>query len=125
MNNCALIGRLTRDIELKHTANDIAVANFTIAVDRKFKKQGEERETDFIPIVVWDKLAEFCFKYLSKGTRIGVTGEIRTRSYDAADGTKRYVTEIVASGVDFADSKPSGNGGKNQETSSQDEDFNL
>lgn len=99
MNKTVLIGRLTKDPELKFTpGKGMAVATFTIAVDRKFSK---EKEADFIPIVVWGKQAESTANYMSKGKLIGVSGRIQTRSYDAKDGTKRYVTEVVADEVQF------------------------
>lgn len=91
MNSVALIGRLTKDPEEKRTANDKAVCAFTLAVDRQF---GDE--TDFLPIVAWGKLAEICGKYLARGKQVGITGEIRTRSYETQNGEKRYVTEINA-----------------------------
>ncbi len=121
MNNVSLIGRITKEIELRYTPNGIAVANFTIAVDKRFKKDGE-REANFIPVVVWNKTAEFVKKYFDKGVRIGVTGEIQTRSYDGKDGQKRYVTEVLANGVYFADGK--GNSSVSEDVTSE-EEFDL
>lgn len=115
MNKAVLIGNLTKDPELKATANGIAVCTFTIAVTRKFKDQNGERQTDFIPIVTWRALAENCGKYLEKGKKVAVTGQINTRSYDAQDGTKRYVTEVVADDVEFL-SPQSGNGSQQMPT---------
>ncbi|KZL90482.1 single-stranded DNA-binding protein [Clostridium magnum] len=101
MNKVVLIGRLTKDPELKFTpGTGTAVATFTVAVDRKFSKDGQ-KEADFIPIVVWGKQAESTANYTGKGKLIGISGRIQTRSYDAKDGTKRYVTEIVAEEVQF------------------------
>ena len=101
MNKVVLIGRLTKDPELKFTpGTGTAVATFTVAVDRKFSKDGQ-KEADFIPIVVWGKTAESCANYTAKGKLIGISGRIQVRSYDAKDGTKRYVTEIVAEEVQF------------------------
>ncbi|AAK81643.1 single-strand DNA-binding protein [Clostridium acetobutylicum] len=101
MNKVVLIGRLTKDPELKFTpGTGTAVASFTLAVDRRFKKEGQQ-EADFIPIVVWGKQAESTANYMSKGKLMGVSGRIQTRSYDAKDGTRRYVTEIVAEEVQF------------------------
>ncbi len=101
MNKVVLIGRLTKDPELKFTpGNGTAVATFSIAVDRRFKSEGQPT-ADFIPIVVWGKQAENTANYMSKGKLIGISGRIQTRSYDAKDGTKRYVTEIVAEEVQF------------------------
>ena len=105
MNNVSLIGRLTTAPELKHTQSNMAYTRFSMAVDRSYAKQGEERQTDFINIVAWGKTAEFVCKYFMKGQRIGITGEIRTGSYTAQDGTKRYTTDVVASGVYFCESK--------------------
>jgi len=99
MNRVVLIGRLTKDPELRFTpGNGTAVTTFTLAIDRKFSKNNE---ADFIPIVVWGKQAESTANYMSKGKLIGIGGRIQTRSYDAKDGTKRYVTEVVAEEVQF------------------------
>ena len=103
MNRAILIGRLTKDPELKYTPNGVAVAKFTLAVDRPFVKQGGTRETDFIDIVVWQKQAENCAKYLGKGRLIAVEGRLQIRSYDAQDGTKRKAAEVVADNVKFLD----------------------
>ena len=101
MNKVVLIGRLTKDPELKFTpGNGTAVATFTIAVDRKFSKDSQ-KEADFIPVVVWGKQAESTANYMSKGKLMGVSGRIQTRSYDAKDGSKRYVTEVIAEEVQF------------------------
>ena len=105
MNKVCLIGRLTKDIELKTTQSNNQVANFTLAVNRRFTKEGEERQADFINIIAWGKTAEFCNKYFSKGQQIGVTGRIQTRTWDDDEGKKHYVTEVVAEEVDFADGK--------------------
>lgn len=108
MNKAFLIGNLTRDPELRKTPNDISVCTFTIAVNRRFKTASGEQETDFLPIVVWRGLADNCARYLQKGNPVAVVGEIRTRSYDAKDGTKRYVTEIQADDVQFLPKGQSG-----------------
>ena len=110
MNNVSLIGRLTADPELKHTQSGTPMARFTIAVDRSFVKQGEERQADFISITAWNKTAELVCKYFSKGKRIGVTGEIRTGSYTDRDGNKRYTTEVWANNVEFIDLKSDSTG---------------
>jgi len=107
MNKVILMGRLTRDPELRYTSNNLAVCSFTLAVNRGFAKQGEERQADFIPIVVWDKQAEFCSKYFTKGLQVVVVGRIQVRSWDDSEGKKRYATEVVANEVYFADSKRS------------------
>lgn len=101
MNKVVLIGRLTKDPELRFTpGNGTAVTTFTIAVDRRFSKEGQ-KEADFIPIVVWGKQAESTANYMSKGKLIGISGRIQTRSYEAKDGTRRYVTEVIAEEVQF------------------------
>lgn len=101
MNKVVLIGRLTRDPELKFTPGaGTAVATFTIAVDRKYKRDGQP-SADFIPIVVWGKIAESTANYMSKGKLISIAGRIETRSYEAKDGGRRYVTEVVADEVSF------------------------
>jgi single-strand DNA-binding protein len=102
MNKVVLIGRLTKDPELKFTpGTGNAVTTFTIAVDRRIPNKDGQREADFIPVVVWGKTAESVANYVSKGKMLGVSGRIQTRSYDAKDGTKRYVTEVVADEVQF------------------------
>ena len=106
MNKAILMGRLTKDPELRYTSNNnTAVCNFTIAVDRKFSRQGEEKQTDFITIVVWSKLAEFCGKYFQKGRQVAVVGRIQTRTWDDSEGKRHYVTEVVAEEAYFADSR--------------------
>ena len=108
MNRVVLIGRLTRDPELRYTSgNNAAVCNFTIAVDRGFTGQSGEREADFIPVVVWNKQAENVKNYLNKGSQVAVEGRIQVRNYDDQNGQKRYVTEVIASNVEFLGSKNS------------------
>ena len=101
MNKAIIIGNLTRDPESGQTVGGIARTTFTIAVNRRYTNQQGVREVDFIPIVTWRQTAELCARYLSKGRKVAVEGSIQTRSYDAQDGTKRYVTEIVADNVEF------------------------
>lgn len=109
MNKVILMGRLTRDVELKQTqTSNTSVANFGLAVNRRFVKEGEERQADFINIVAWGKLGEFCSKYFKKGQQIGVVGRIQTRTWDDDQGMKHYVTEVVAEEAYFADSKRDG-----------------
>lgn len=107
MNKVFLIGRLTRDPELRYTGSNIAVASFTVAVNRNFTNQSGEREADFINVVVWRKQAENIKNYLKQGSQIAIDGRIQTRSYDGEDGKKRYITEVVADNVQFLDSKGS------------------
>jgi single-strand DNA-binding protein len=99
------MGRLTRDPELRHTNSGTAVASFTIAVDRDFKSQGGEKETDFIDIVVWRSTAEFVSKYFTKGRMAVVEGRLQIRDWNAQDGTKRRNAEVIADNVYFGDSK--------------------
>ena len=99
MNIAILVGRLTRDPELKYTPNGVAVCNFTLAVDRAFSK---DKEADFIPVVVWQKLAESCANHLSKGRLVAVAGRLQIRSYEK-DGQNRRIAEVVASEVKFLD----------------------
>ena len=101
MNKAIIIGRLTRDPEMRTTASGINSTSFTVAVSRNYANQNGERETDFINCVAWRKQAENISKYCTKGTQVAVEGRIQTRSYDAQDGTKRYVTEIIADNVTF------------------------
>ena len=107
MNKVFLIGRLTRDPELRYTGSNVAVASFSLAVNRNFTNQQGEREADFINIVVWRKQAENVKNYLSQGSQVAIDGRIQTRSYDDNDGNKRYVTEVVADNVEFLGSKSS------------------
>ena len=109
MNKCVLMGRLTRDVDVRYTqTNNTMVANFSLAINRRFAKEGEERQADFINVVAWNKTAEFVSKYFKKGQQVGVIGRIQTRSWDDEQGQKRYVTEVVAEEVYFADSKRDG-----------------
>ncbi|MGN1227561.1 MAG: single-stranded DNA-binding protein [Christensenellales bacterium] len=101
MNKVILIGNLTRDPEISTTANGISMCRFSIAVSRRFKNAEGEAETDFFNIIAWRAVADNCGKFLKKGTKVAVVGSIQNRSYDAEDGTKRYVTDIVADEVEF------------------------
>ena len=109
MNKVFLIGRLTRDPELRYTGSNTAVATFSLAVNRNFQNQQGEREPDFINIVVWRKQAENVKNYLSQGSQVAIEGRIQTRSYDDNNGQKRYITEVVADNVEFLSSKNSSN----------------
>ena len=101
LNKVILMGRITSDLELKTTSSGISVTSFTIAVERGYVKQGEERKTDFINCVAWRNQAEFICKYFAKGSLVAVEGEIQTRQYQAKDGSNRHATEVVVSGVSF------------------------
>ena len=105
MNKAILIGRLTRDPELRYTSTGRAVCQFSIAVNRTYTNQQGQRETDFINIVVWDKQAENLAKYVTKGRLVAVDGRIQTRNYDNNEGKKVYVTEVLANSVQFLESK--------------------
>ncbi|MGN1000800.1 MAG: single-stranded DNA-binding protein [Bacilli bacterium] len=116
MNKVFLIGRLTRDPELRYTSSNLPVATFSIAVNRTFANQAGEREADFINIVVWRKQAENVKNYLKQGSQVAIDGRIQTRSYDGEDGKKRYVTEVVADNVQFLDTKGSRENFNNSES---------
>lgn len=105
LNVVVLTGRLTADPELRHTPNDLAVTSFSIAVNRRFARAGEERQTDFIDIVAWRNNAEFVCKYFKKGSLIAIEGSIQTRSYQDKDGNKRKAFEVIANNVQFVESK--------------------
>ncbi len=105
MNKVLLIGNLTRDPELSTTTNGVSLCKFTLAVPRKYTSSNGEREADFLPIVVWRAQADNCYKYLKKGSKASITGTIQTRVYDAPDGNRRYMTEIVAEEVEFISTK--------------------
>ena len=100
MNKVFMIGNLSKDVDLRTTQSGKAVATLTVAVNRRFKGQDGEKVTDFFTVVAWNQLGEMCGKYLAKGKKVAVSGELQTRSYDK-DGTKRYVTEIIADEVEF------------------------
>ncbi|PNQ83089.1 single-stranded DNA-binding protein [Paenibacillus sp. F4] len=104
LNRVILIGRLTKDPELRYTPNGIATTQFTLAVDRPFTSQGGEREADFLPIVTWRQLAETCANYLKKGRLTAVEGRVQVRNYENSEGKRIYVTEIVADNVRFLES---------------------
>lgn len=106
MNKVSLIGRLTKDPETRYTqTNNTLVASFTLAVNRRFVKENEERQADFIPIIAWSRTGEFCNKYFKKGQQVGIVGRIQTRNWDDEQGNKHYATEVIAEEVYFADSK--------------------
>ena len=105
-----MIGNLASDPELKRTASDIPWCTFRIAGQRRFANPQGVREADFFPIVAWRQTAELCARFLTKGRKCAVVGQLQTRSYDAQDGSKRYVTEVIADNVEFCDSRPSEGG---------------
>lgn len=106
MNKVILMGRLTKDPEVRYTqTNNTLVAGFTLAVNRRFVKQNEERQADFINVVAWSKIGEFCSKYFKKGQQVGIIGRIQNRTWDDDQGKKHYMTEIIAEEAYFADGK--------------------
>jgi single-strand DNA-binding protein len=108
MNKVILMGRLTKDPETRYTAgNNTAVCNFSLAVNRRFKQDGQP-DADFFNIVAWSKSAEFCGKYFTKGLQVVVVGHLQNRSWDDNEGKKHYITEVVAEETYFADSKKEG-----------------
>ena len=116
MNVCILIGRLTADPELRSTQSGISVVQFTVAVDRDYQKQGEERQTDFINCVAWRQTAEFISRYFGKGRMIAVEGSIQTRNYEDKQGNKRTATELIVNKAHFT-------GEKKQDNSYQDNSY--
>ena len=120
MNHIVIIGRLTKDPELRYTPNGVAVATFTLAVDRPINNDNGEREADFIPIVVWQKLAENCANHLRKGRLVAVEGRLQIRTYEK-DGQNRRIAEVLASEVKFLDYGKKGE--KSADKASDDMDF--
>lgn len=121
MNRVILIGRLVADPALRYTPNGVPVASFTVAVDRPFKNQQGEKETDFIDIVVWRKLAELCANHLEKGRMVALEGRLQIRSYEAQDGTRRKAAEVVADTVQFLDRPKDAGGAKVPQGDTMDE----
>ncbi len=111
INSTVLVGRLTRDPELKYTGNNVAVASFSLAVNRNFKDANGERETDFINCVIWRQQAENLANWAKKGALIGITGRIQTRSYENQQGQRVYVTEVVAENFQMLESRAAREGG--------------
>lgn len=124
LNRVVLVGRLTRDPDLRYTPNGVAVANFTIAVNRPFTNQQGSREADFINCVVWRRPAETLANYMKKGNQIGVDGRLQTRSYEGQDGKTVYVTEVVADSVQFLESRGSTGQGQTSGYQQNPQDYN-
>lgn len=121
MNKVVLLGRLTKDVDVRYTqTNNTMVASFSLAVNRRFAKEGEERQADFINVVAWSKTAEFCSKYFKKGQQVGIIGRIQTRNWEDDKGVKHYITEVVAEEV-----YPIWNKTKDEQNKNQSEDFEL
>ena len=113
MNTTQLVGRLTKEVELKYTQGDTAVGTFTLAVNRSFTNQQGEREADFINCVIWRKAAENLAKFTRKGSHVGIEGRIQTRNYENQQGTRVYVTEVIVSNFHLLDPKPKEDGQQN------------
>jgi single-strand DNA-binding protein len=124
LNRVILIGRLTKDPELRYTPTGVAVTQFTLAVDRQFTAQGGEREADFIPVVTWRQLAETCANYLRKGRLTAVEGRMQVRNYDNSEGKRVYVTEVIADNVRFLESPNRENGAGGGSTAKREEPSN-
>ena len=119
MNIIILLGRLTKKPEIKYSqANNVKIATFSLAVNRKYTKKGEESQTDFFNIITFSKLADFVEKFLNQGTQVCISGRLQTRNYEDKNGIKKHVTEVIAEEIDFADSftKIEGNTYNTQET---------
>ena len=126
MNKVILLGRLTKDPEVRYTqTNNTLVASFTLAVNRRFVKEGEERQSDFINIVAWGKTGEFCSKYFKKGQQIAVVGRIQTRNWDDEQGQKHYITEVIAEEAYFAETKKDENGTAENQDATNTSDFHV
>lgn len=113
INRAVLVGRLTKEVELRYTPSGVAVAKFTLAINRPFNNTAGEKEADFINVTVWRKPAENAANYLKKGSLAGVEGRIQTGSYEGTDGKRVYTTEVVADSVQFLEPKPNNNNSTN------------
>jgi len=116
MNKVMLIGRLTQDPEVRYTTTNKSLCQFRLAVSRKYTKPGEEPQTDFFPIVAWEKTSEFCSNYFRKGQKVAIIGRLHNRTWDDSEGKRHYITEIIAEEVSFADSKKSSEHSENVES---------
>ena len=119
INKVIILGRITQDLELKQTPNGVSVLSFTVAVDRNFSKQGEERQSDFISCVAWKQTAEFISRHFGKGRMIAVEGQLRTRTYEDKNGSKHYVTEVYVDNASFTGEKKA----ENQQTIGNPDDY--
>ena len=119
VNKCILLGNLTAEPSSTTTTSGISVCRFSIAVNRRFKNENGDTETDFINIVAWRGLADNCIKYLHKGDKVAVVGSLQTRNYEAKDGTKRYVVEVLADEVEFLTLRQNNNTEKKETTQEQ------
>mgnify|MGYP000905934481 CR=1 FL=1 len=121
MNSICLVGRITKDVDLRYTPSNVAVATFTLAVNRTFKNENGEREADFINCVMWRQQAEYLANWARKGALIGITGRIQTRSYDNQQGQRVYVTEVVAEQFQLLESRNSQGQSQGQQRQAQQE----
>jgi len=124
LNRVVLVGRLTKDPDLRYTPNGVAVANFTLAVNRPFTNQQGNRDADFINCVVWRRPAENLANYMSKGSQVGVDGRVQTRTFEGQDGKTVFVTEVVADSVQFLESKGASQGARPNNPGSQSQSQN-
>ena len=125
LNKVVLIGRFTRDPELRSTPQGISTCSFSLAVDRNYVRQGEERKTDFINCVAWRQTAEFISKYFKKGNLVAVEGSIQSRSWDGEDGKKHYATDVVVSQTYFVESKKDSQGSTSPASEAPASDFGM
>ena len=126
MNKIVLIGRLTKDPELRYTTgSNAAVCNITVAVDRPFSANNTERGADFIPVVVWNKQAENVKNYLTKGSQVAVEGRLQVRNYDDQNGQRKYVTEVIANNIEFLGSKASNNTNSTSQVSAEPKPYDF
>lgn len=123
LNRVILMGRITQELELKQTPNGTSVLSFSVAVDRNYAKQGEERQTDFINCVAWRQQAEFINRYFGKGRMIAIEGNLRTRTYDDKNGVKHYVTEVYVDSVSFTGEPKQGGSGSNYQNNYQNNNY--
>ena len=121
MNKVILMGRLTKNPEIRYTKNQTPVASFTLAVNRRFAKENDEVKADFFNVIAWNKTGEFIGKYFTKGQQVAVVGRLQNRSWDDQQGVKHYATDVIAEEVDFADSKKENN--TNDNTTGNVDDF--
>lgn len=125
MNKVILVGRLTKDPDIRYTQTGKAIASFTLAVDRRVQSQKQQKTADFIPCIAWEKLAETCGNYLFKGHKILVEGRLQVRSYERQDGQRRWVTEVIITDIEFLEKKSTGqsnNSGENAPSNSFEND---
>lgn len=125
MNKVILVGRLTKDPEIKNTTTGKTVANFTLAVDRRFKNKDGQKEADFVPIIFWEKQAEILGQYLSKGSQVAISGRLQVRNYEAQDGQRRYVTEVIGEEFTFLSSPKRESSFKQSETPQADKNTSV